>query len=142
MLTFFGTIIIVYFLWLVVKPMLARYMQRKFQQKVNDMFGQFDPDSELRKVMEETYKEMFGQAPGQSDSTHDNEASRRQDAHGRYRQRKSKIFSRDEGEYVEFEEVRATSSSETSATSDYSYYSRRHTPREPQVSDAEWEDIR
>lgn len=51
MLTFFGTIIIVYFLWLVVKPMLARYMQRKFQQKVNDMFGQ-----------------MFGQAPGQSDS--------------------------------------------------------------------------
>lgn len=125
MLTFFGTIIIVYFLWLVVKPMLARYMQRKFQQKVNDMFGQ-----------------MFGQAPGQSDSTHDNEASRRQDAHGRHRQRKSKIFSRDEGEYVEFEEVRATSSSETSATSDYSSSSRRHTPREPQVSDAEWEDIR
>ena len=56
--------------------MLARYMQRKFQQKVNDMFGQ-----------------MFGQAPGQSDTTHDNEAySRRQDAHGRYRQRKSKII--------------------------------------------------
>ncbi|NBJ06835.1 DUF4834 family protein [Duncaniella freteri] len=126
MLTFFGTIIIVYFLWLVVKPMLARYMQRKFQQKVNDMFGQ-----------------MFGQAPGQSDTTHDNEAySRRQDAHGRYRQRKSKIFSRDEGEYVEFEEVRATSSSETSATSDCSSSFGRHTPREPQVSDAEWEDIR
>ena len=31
---------VVYFLWLVAKPWLARYMRRKMQQKVNDMFRQ------------------------------------------------------------------------------------------------------
>lgn len=131
MLTFFGTIIIVYFLWLVVKPLLARYMQRKFRQKVNDMFGQ-------------AFGDAFGQTPGEGDYTRGSYGGR--NAAGGYgaTARKGKIFSRDEGEYVEFEEIRVTASEETSRD-DYAAAaggnSHRHTPHEPQVSDAEWDDI-
>ena len=49
-----------------------------------------------------------------------------------------KIFSRDEGEYIDFEEVTVRTgdpaSSEASATG-----KRAYTPREPQITDAEWE---
>ena len=131
MLTFFGTIIIVYFLWLVVKPLLARYMQRKFRQKVNDMFGQ-------------AFGDAFGQTPGEGDYTRGSYGGRNAAGGDGATARKGKIFSRDEGEYVEFEEIRVTASEETSRD-DYAAAaggnSHRHTPHEPQVSDAEWEDI-
>lgn len=47
--------------------------------------------------------------------------------------RKKKIFSRNEGEYVEFEEIQVTRTS----TSEEVHYEK-----EEQVSDAEWTDIR
>lgn len=60
--------------------------------------------------------------------------------HQRYNQhnnqrhhRKKKIFSRNEGEYVEFEEIQVT----RTATSEEVHYER-----EEQVSDAEWTDVR
>lgn len=108
-------------MWLVVKPLVASYMRRKFRQKVNDMFRQ-----------------AMGGAPGQGG-----------DPFGAYRQNtqqpsgkpvKRKIFSRDEGEYIEFEEVQIHveyTETTTSATTD----TRAYTPREPQVSDAVWEEI-
>ena len=40
MLTFFGTILILYLVWLIVKPLLLSYARRKYTQKVNDMFNQ------------------------------------------------------------------------------------------------------
>lgn len=125
MLTLFGTIIFVYFMWLVVKPLVARYMRRKFQQKVNDMFRQ-----------------AMGGGSGGASSDDPFEAYRRQQHQAQQQARRSsrrKIFSRDEGEYIEFEEVhiQADYTSETSSARPGSGY----TPREPQVSDAEWEDV-
>ena len=40
MLEFFGTILILYLIWILVKPLLLRYAQRKYTEKVNDMFNQ------------------------------------------------------------------------------------------------------
>ena len=120
MLTFFGTILILYLIWLLVKPLLFSYAQRKYKEKINDMFGQaFN-------------RQGFGR---QASSSSRQQPPRR---HGVRR----KIFSRDEGEYVEFEEIEVTtdyrsSQSDSQGSSDPSY-----TPREPQVSDADWEEIR
>lgn len=120
MLTLIGTILFVYVMWLVVKPLVASYMRRKFQQKVNDMFRQ-----------------AMGGAPG-----HGNDPFGTHKRHTQQTEKpvKRKIFSRDEGEYIEFEEVQIhveyteTTTSETTDSPSY-------TPREPQVSDAVWEDI-
>ena len=51
---------------------------------------------------------------------------------------RKKIFSRDEGEYVEFEEIEVTADHHRAPSNQDSAY----TPREPQVSDADWEEIR
>ncbi|WP_303274207.1 DUF4834 family protein, partial [uncultured Duncaniella sp.] len=55
-----------------------------------------------------------------------------------YPRRKKKIFSRDEGEYVEFEEIEVTADHHRAPSNQDSAY----TPCEPQVSDADWEEIR
>lgn len=120
MLTFFGTILILYLVWLIVKPLLLSYAQRKYTQKVNDMFNQ-----------------TFGGGTGFSSGASPFGQHRRQQHQP---QRRKKIFSRDEGEYVDFEEIEVKtefSASETTEKQGPSY-----TPREPQVSDADWEEIR
>lgn len=117
MIEFFLTIIIVYFLWLVVKPLVTRYMRRKIQQKVEDMFRN-------------AYGASFG-ATGQRGDT------RKQPDTPRARRRK--IFARDEGEYVEFQEITIEVTAET--TVEPGDKAPRHTPAEPRISDAEWEEI-
>lgn len=124
MLTLIGIILVIYFLWLVVKPYLLRYAQRKYQEKVNDMFNQ------AFGTQGRTYTRTY--TTGQQQKQRDN--SRRS---SRYPGRREKIFSRDEGEYIEFEEIEVKTEYRSSTASDSSY-----TPREPQVSDAEWEEIR
>lgn len=115
MLTFFGTILILYLVWLLVKPLLFNYAQRKYREKINDMFGQaFN-------------QQGFGRQTSSSSSS--GQPPRRPGV-------KRKIFSRDEGEYVEFEEIEVSAEYRSSEQSDPSY-----TPREPQVSDADWEEI-
>lgn len=119
MLEFFGTILILYLVWLLVKPLLLSYARRKYTEKVNDMFNQ-----------------AFGGQAGfrQGASPFGQQASQRR------QQPKKKIFSREDGEYVEFEEVDVKTdfkASEKAENSDRSY-----TPRESQVSDADWEEIR
>ena len=124
MLTFFGTIIIVYFLWLVAKPLLTRYLQRKFQQKVNDMFRQ-----------------AYGnQADGFPFGTGGSNNDERYERH-RHRQPKRKIFSREEGEYVEFEDIKVEVDYTSANAENPGHGNNKYTPREPQVSDAEWEDV-
>ncbi len=122
MVTFFATILIIYLLWLVIKPMVISYARRKYTQKVNDMFSQaFGANGPAFRERHERAGQQYGgyrQPP-------------------RSPRRKKKIFSRDEGEYVEFEEIEVTSEYRSTSASDSSY-----TPREPQVSDADWEDIR
>ena len=120
MLTFFGTILILYLVWLLVKPLLLNYARRKYTQKVNDMFNQ-----------------AFGQQTGYQRAPNP-------DSHfggGQHRRRpygKKKIFSREDGEYVEFEEVKVDfdSTARKPERKDPAY-----TPREPQISDADWEEI-
>lgn len=117
MFTLIFTILIVYLGWLVVKPLVAAYMRRSFARRVSNMFGQaFDP----------TGQGGFGQG-----------APRRDNAPQRPPRRK--IFSREEGEYVEFEEVTVHTSASTSTPPPHN---APHTPREPQVSDAEWEEVK
>lgn len=59
--------------------------------------------------------------------------------------RKKKVFSRDEGEYIDFEEVTDTTTASSDASG--STYTHTHTetrysgPKESQVSDAEWTDL-
>lgn len=113
MITLIVTILVVYIGWLVVKPLLAAYLRRSFARRVSNMFG------------------AQGFPGQQSDYT-------RQRPQQAPRQRKRKIFRRDEGEYVEFEEVRVEATSSTPPP----FSSASHTPREPQVSDAEWEELR
>lgn len=125
MFTAIITIFVVYFLWLVAKPWLARYMRRKVQQKVNDMFRQSFGGAQAQGF-------PFG---AQSDSRQ--QARQRQEPP---RGPRRKIFSRDEGEYIDFEEVTVrtddNASSQTSASG-----KRAYTPREPQITDAEWEEV-
>lgn len=123
------TIFIVYLLWLIVKPFLVVYTRHKYQQKVNEMFNQ-------------TFG--GGQAPG--GQPYGDGGSSRQSRNGganprsAYSRMKKKIFSRDEGEYVEFEEIEVSVDDRRRDASTSS--SSAYTPREPQVSDADWEEIR
>lgn len=122
MLTLISTILIIYLLWIIIKPYLLRYAQRKYQEKVSDMFNQ-----------------AFG-AQGRAYSRPSDGYTQQRDSRrrsSRYNGRRRKIFSSDEGEYVEFEEIEVKADFRSASASDSSY-----TPREPQVSDAEWEDIR
>lgn len=116
------SIIIVYLLWLVIKPFFVAYAQRKYRQKVNDMFNQ-----------------AFGGGQNTGGNT-------RTGTHtGGNKRRKKKIFSRDEGEYIEFEEIKCSKdedSRQPNNTSSASDSKSAYTPREPQVSDADWEEIR
>jgi len=98
-------------------------MRRKFQQKVNDMFRQAYGG--------QTQGFPFGDG-------HDAHERQQREQEPRQRRPGRKIFSRDEGEYVEFEDihVRTGHASAHAEPSSYTY-----TPREPQISDAEWEEI-
>ena len=58
----------------------------------------------------------------------------------RHQQRRKKIFSREDGEYVEFEEIDVKVDYRAQETAEK--HGPAYTPREPQVSDAEWEEIR
>lgn len=120
MLTLIFTIAIIYFLWLVAKPLLAAYMRRKYEQKVNDFFRQ-------------SYGSAFGMDPEEIRRRREEERQRRT-GQQHQRPRKEKIFRRDEGEYVDFVEI--------NEKTQYTPADPSYTPREPQVSDAEWEEIK
>lgn len=121
MLTLLATIFIIYLIWILIKPMVISYARRKYTERINDFFGQ-----------------AFGGAtPG---GARDESREYRQESAfgGFYRRQKRKIFSKSDGEYIDFVEIEgATTADQT--TSQQS--GRAHNPREPQISDAEWEDI-
>ncbi|MCM1163253.1 MAG: DUF4834 family protein [Muribaculaceae bacterium] len=109
MITFFLTILIVYLtvylLWPLLRAWLARYARRKMEERINEMFG-----------MSGNSAPRSGAAPQQS----------------HHAPRRGKIYGRDEGEYIEFEEIDIPLPPPPPT---------KHTPMEPQVSDAEWEEI-
>lgn len=77
----------------------------------------------MRGVQQQYYDARQSSTGHQRNNQHNNQPHRR----------KKKIFSRNEGEYVEFEEIQVT----RTATSEEVHYER-----EEQVSDAEWTEIR
>lgn len=114
MFTFIATILLFYLIWLLIKPLLVNYARRKYQEKVNDMFSQ-----------------AFGQAAGN-----------RRDRYSAPRaKQKHKVFSKDEGEYVEFEEIEIKEEFHSNDPVNSTHTPPNYTPREPQVSDADWEEI-
>ncbi|MCI8997739.1 MAG: DUF4834 family protein [Muribaculaceae bacterium] len=126
MFTLLATIFIIYLVWLLIKPLIIAYARKKYTQRINDMFGQ-----------------AFGTPPPgsnrRSQSRENSEGSSYNPFGGFYSRRRKKIFSREDGEYIDFVEINETSA-RTSDTSDKSS-TRTSSPREPQVSDVEWEDI-
>lgn len=118
MFTFFISIIIVYLIWLLIKPLVIAYARKKYTQKINEMFGQ-----------------AFGQHPGFGQQDESGRQQRQYRPYPPHRTPKKKVFSREDGEYVEFEEI--------DIKIDYSgYEGQNSTHPEPQVSDADWEEIK
>ena len=124
-MTFIATIIIIYLVWLLLKPMLMRYARRKYQEKVNDMFNQAFGGGRSASSSYGPFSSPRNDAPPRRESRN-------------YPRRKKIIFLRDEGEYVEFEEIEVTADHHRAPSNQDSAY----TPCEPQVSDADWEEIR
>lgn len=94
--------------WL--RAWLARYARRKMEERINAIFG-----------------EQFGMngSPGRQRQGGAQTSAQRPRRHG-------KIFTREVGEYIEFEEIDEPMPPP---------YNTKYTPKEPQVTDAEWEDI-
>lgn len=122
MFTFLATIFIFYLVWLLVKPLILAYARRKYTERINDMFGQ-----------------AFGGPPPGPQSAGDRSGRQqsRNPFENFYPRRKKKIFSRDEGEYIDFVEIDEKVEYTTSEPPRKPYH-----PREPQVSDVEWEDVK
>lgn len=113
MFQFIAAILLIYFVWILVRPFVYRYIQRKYKERLRDMFGQ---------AFGGTYS-----APGGS--------SGRSTQHSAPK-KKSKVYARDEGEYVEFEEIEVKVEYSETTVKEEGY-----SPMEPQVSDADWEEI-
>ena len=123
MFTLIISILTVYVLWLVVKPWLTRYLHRRFERKMSEMFARqfgIDPDVFAASGSASGRRSPFGDAAGHS-------------APPRSHRRREKVIGRDVGEYVEFEELEGSFPTRPPQT---------HTPMEAQVEDAEWEDLR
>lgn len=124
-------LIILILLWVLLKPLIVRKAQEHaadyFARKINEQFrrqaeenGHIDPFSTIF-----TNMGFGGYAPGSD--------PRNQGAQPRQRRKR---FTRDMGEYVEFEELEGkVTYTETS------YHEPAGKP-EPRITDAEWEDIR
>lgn len=120
MLTLLATVFIIYLLWILIKPLIISYAQRKYTERINDMFGQ-----------------AFGGVPPTGERR-DGRDDRDSAFGGFYRRRKRKIFSKSDGEYIDFVEIEGATAEQTASQ----HSSHTHNPREPQISDAEWEDIK
>lgn len=121
MLTLLATIFIIYLLWILIKPLIISYARRKYTERINDIFGQafgVPPTGARRDGRDDRTESPFG---------------------GFYGRQKRKIFSKSDGEYIDFVEIEDTTPSDESTVS---HTGRTHNPREPQISDAEWEDIK
>lgn len=113
MLEFLIILLILFLLFYWIAPMLLRYFLRK---KANDFFRQFGAASGFTR-----------------DTPNDSRTWTR-----KYPARKRKKISADVGEYVEFEEIREYRSHSDAPNES----GRAHYSEEPQISDAEWEDIK
>ncbi|MCM1519411.1 MAG: DUF4834 family protein [Lachnoclostridium sp.] len=132
MLTILVIVLIIYVLWL-LKPLLVRKAQeraaRYFAEQINRSFtGQSQPHQNASQGSPDIFSFFFSSMDGFSAGG--------TSAGGRsyYNHSRSKIFTKDMGEYIEFEELDGTFQSDRDPSA--------RIEKESQISDAEWEEIR
>lgn len=118
-MSFISLILWALFLWFVFKAI--RFIWRGV--------GQY---KQQRSAWEQFYRQATGQEPPHAKSRSRNTKEQPKP------RRKKKIFTKDDGEYVEFEDIIV---SETETTRTASETKKRTTVTESQIVDAEWEDI-
>ncbi len=125
MIYLFGFFLLLYILWRIFKPLIIRKAQERYINYINEQarraFGQQDDPSA-------SGNPFFSSFTGFSGFAGNHNPASPQPPHRR------KIFTRDVGEYVEFEELEGTFYSERTSTETFT--------TESQISDAEWEEIR
>ena len=115
-MSFFSLLLLFLFVYFIVIPMGRLYMRiRRGRRQFNDMFSAFGGNPSARASAQS------GSRPGGWNT-----------APGR-----KKKFSREEGEYVDFEEVETASCSYNPGTGQ----SEIHYTVEQQITDVEWEDL-
>lgn len=116
----FFTLLLIFFIILILRPLWRGFiMYRRYRKAVRDAFG-FNPGARSAK------SGTSGRTSGQASSRANHQPGR-----------PHKVFTKEMGEYVAFEEVAATAS-----TTDNTGRTSSRTVVEQQVSDAEWEEIR
>lgn len=122
-MSLFSIIFWVFFLWLLYKA--VRFVWRGV--------GQY---KQQRTLWEQFYRQATGQQPPHSSQNH--RRHKEQQSHPRHRR---KIFSKDDGEYVEFEDIEVSETKTSTTTTSTDGKKRTTTVTESQIIDAEWEDI-
>lgn len=131
-MSFFAFLAILFLIFFVLRPLLRVVIAVNRRRKAfRDFFNQATGQAQHKK--RGNFTNPFGFSKSSA-----NEASPRA---GR-----RKIFSPDEGEYVDFEEIDIEASStvdpDGNVHTSYSHTETRYTgPAEPRIVDAEWEDL-
>lgn len=132
MLTILIIVLIIYVLWL-LKPLLVRKAQERaakyFAEQINRSFtGQSQTHRNTSQGAPDIFSFFFSNMDGFT-SGGSPSGSRSYYSHTR-----GKIFTKDMGEYIEFEELDGTFQSDRDPSA--------RIEKESQISDAEWEEIR
>ncbi len=109
MIKIFILILLAFLIWPVVKMLFYLFNAHRFVKRQQESF---------RKA----YSQAYGNAERQNPDS------------GRRRSPRKKVFSKSDGEYVEFEEIACERADSSESTANY--------VREEQVSDAEWTELK
>ena len=123
-MSFFIIIFWAFFLWILFKA--VRFVWRGV--------GQY---KKQRDAWEQFYRQATGQEPPrQRQRTRSDSRKKKSEP-----RRRRKIFSREDGEYVEFEDIIVSETETTSRTDNSDTKKRTTTVTESQIVDVEWEDL-
>lgn len=126
-MSIFGLLFLFIILWFLIIP-LVKLLWRANKQA---------------RAWRDFYRQATGTGSGASSRSRSPFGSARKQQ--QHRQQRAKVFTKDVGEYVDFEEITDTETTTTTGRGSTTERTRTHTryqgPAEPQVTDAEWEDI-
>lgn len=120
-MSFLLTLLIIWLLYQLLRRLLPWLLMRSFQNRAKNAFDQF--------ARQNGYKTRDPEQPRRTKSGWDNPE-------------KEKKISRDEGEYIDYEEIRVTQSTTTvTEETDSDGSTTIEVDSEQQVIDVEWEDL-
>lgn len=120
-MSFLLTLLIIWLLYQLLRRLLPWLLMRSFQNRAKNAFDQF--------ARQNGYKTPDPEQPRRTKSGWDNPE-------------KEKKISRDEGEYIDYEEIRVTQSTTTvTEETDSDGSTTIEVDSEQQVIDVEWEDL-